>query len=155
MRPGVRIVLLGFALTALLVTVPLSASAGPSNGGASAPTAAGWVNFTWDESGIAGPFDYTTEGAVYLDVTDSFCRGDQFSISDNGVEIGTTTSVPLDPECDDVPFLSTPIMSWKDPTYSKGEFLLEPGSHSLVITAIVNPFGSGGAFFGAWPNPAP
>ena len=155
MRPRVRLTLLGPALAVLLLVFPRGATAAPSNGGPVTPQSAGWVEFQWSEDGIAGPFVYTTDGTLYFDVTDSFCRGDQFSIADNGVVIGTTSSVPIDYECDDLPMLQTPIKSYQDSTYSSGEFVLGPGSHSIVITAIVNYFGGGSGFFGAWESPAP
>jgi hypothetical protein len=155
MRRNIRWLLLGSALAGLLLALPLGAAAAPANGGPNNPSSAGWVTFTWGPDGVAGPFVYSTDGTLYLEVTDSYCKGDQFSISDNGMEIGTTSSVPVDPECDDPPSYSTPIKSYLEPTYSSGEFVLGPGEHSIVITAIVNPFGGGSGYFGAWENPAP
>jgi hypothetical protein len=108
----------------------------------------GWVNWTWDSSGTAGPFKFTTAATTYMIVVDSYCRGDQFAVYDNGEFLGNTTSVPMDPECDDLPARDGPIESFLDPTYSSWEYTLEAGHHVITIVVIVNPFGGGGAYIG-------
>jgi hypothetical protein len=155
MRRTIRWLMLGPALASLLLALPLSASAAPANNGTQDPSSAGWTTFLWDESGVSGPFVFTTQGTLYLEVTDTFCHGDQFSISDNGAEIGTTSSVPPDPDCDDPPYLETPIKSYREPSYSSGEFVLGPGQHSIVINEFTHLFPAGAGYFGAWENPAP
>jgi len=148
---------------AVLLTVALgspsgaSAATGGANGGltpaAANPTTpaivnSGWVDWYWDSNGTGGPFDFTTSSTTYMIVVDSYCRGDQFAVYDNGVFLGNTTSVPEDPECDDLPVRNGPVESFLDPTFSSWEFTLEPGDHSVTFAVIVNPFGSGGAYYG-------
>ena len=137
-------VLVGAAVA--LIATPSGAA--PTNGASPTLVNSGWRGFSWDEGGTAGPFTVTTETTTYLIVVDSYCRGDQFSVSDNGSVIGETSSVPVDPECDDVPFRDGPVESFLDPTYSSAEFTLGPGTHTITLDVIVNPFAGGGAFIG-------
>lgn len=154
MRTRLRFLLVAAAAAALVAAIPAAGSAGPAQRNTGrVPTTAAWQNFQWGSDGVAGPFYYTSAAPLYLEITDSYCRGDQFSIEDNGVDIGDTPAVEIDPDCENP--LSTPILSYKDKTYSSGEFVLAPGSHTVIITAIQNPFGGGGGFIGAWFQPAP
>src|ERR1044072_7614347 len=62
---------------------------------------AGWRNFQWSGAGPVfnseGPFTFSSAASTILKVTDAFCKGDQFAIFDCGVQIGTTSSVPIGP----------------------------------------------------------
>jgi hypothetical protein len=106
----------------------------------------GWFNFTW--TGAGQPFDsqgsitYNSPTATKLTVTDSFCPGDQFTVFDFGVPIGTTNLVSSVGSCT----ISDPDASLASPIYSHGTFTLAPGPHSITIQTITNPFGTGGAF---------
>jgi hypothetical protein len=89
--------------------------------------------FNWE-----GPFTFTSLTTVIVRVTDDFCKGDQFRIYDLGVPIGDTSAVAIG-TCTEV----GPDAAFADPTYSSGSFPLGPGSHSIGIQVIVNPFGGG------------
>jgi hypothetical protein len=87
----------------------------------------------------------TAAAPVVFSVTDAFCRGDRFTISDGGTTLGTTTAVPVDPACGNQ--IEDPAVAFTDPTYSHGTFALSTGSHSVGIVASTSPFGGGGAFY--------
>lgn len=110
---------------------------------------AGWRNFQWFGAGpvfnTEGPFTFSSTAQTILKVTDAFCKGDQFAIFDFGVQIGTTSAVPIGP-CSGPTDTGDPDAAFSDPTYSHGTFPLGPGSHSLTIKVITNPFGAGGAY---------
>lgn len=136
----------------LLVNVgvlALSSVAMAQNGGAAytagdppITVGGGWNIFDF---GVAGPggdsatYTYTSATPTDLLVTDSFLYGDQFAVYDNGVLLGDT-SVP-----GTGPIESDPDASWAEP-YSKGTFLIGPGSQSIVIEPIVSPYTEGGAY---------
>ena len=106
----------------------------------------GWFRFTW--SGAGQPFDlegsitYNSPTATKLTVTDSFCPGDQFTVFDFGVPIGTTNLVSSVGSC----AITDPDASLASPIYTHGTFTLAPGPHSITIQIITNPFAAGGAF---------
>jgi hypothetical protein len=113
-----------------------------------AVNASTWTPFNWESDGrnIEGPFTFSSSRPVLVKLTDAACRGDQFELFDFGVSIGTTPAVPVDQvgECD--PFITDPDIAFQDPSYSHGSFALGPGSHSITIVAITNPFGAGTGF---------
>jgi hypothetical protein len=90
-------------------------------------------------------FTFTSDGSVMLSVTDAGCKGDQFKVFDNGVEIGVTSAPTDDPLCPTQ--INDPDVAFADPTYSHGTFQLGPGDHAITFRTIVNPFGSGQAYF--------
>ena len=107
--------------------------------------------FTWaDFSGTGaavfnreGPFTYESATPTLVNITDAFCRGDVFRIYDFGVPIGDTSSVPVDTSnCSPI----DPNITFDDPTYSRGRFLVGPGAHSITIQTIVNPLSFGAGF---------
>jgi hypothetical protein len=140
---GKRLVLFGILLSALLVAfqAPMAHSAqAPRNSGLTH----GWLDFSWAEDGWSNVISTSFSGPVRLYVADLYCRGDVFDVYDNGVLVGTTSFVPLDPECDDLPWRQNPREAFLDPTYSSGLFELESGDgHDIQLYAVQNPFGSG------------
>jgi len=81
-----------------------------------------WVAFN---AGMAGTFDaeglfkFTSTKRVVLRVTDAFCRGDRYRVLDHGHRIGTTSKVPVDTTCSELPFASTGPEAWHSPGYSR------------------------------------
>ena len=106
----------------------------------------GWVTFQWNGSGqpfdLQGSFTFSSLATTTLTVTDSFCPGDQFTIFDFGVPIGTTNLVPSSNTCS----ITDPDVSLASPIFSHGKFTLAAGAHSITIQTITNPFVTGGAF---------
>ena len=107
----------------------------------------GWVRFTWSGPGqpfdLEGSFTYNSPTATKLTVTDSFCPGDQFTVFDFGVPIGTTNLVSSSNNCG----ITNPDASLTNPIFSHGTFTLAPGAHSITIQTVTNPFPDGGAAF--------
>jgi hypothetical protein len=91
-------------------------------------------------------FTFSSDTPVLLRVTDALCRGDEFRVFDRSFAIFNTTSVPVDPSCDDEPFVGAGPQAWADPSYSKGRFLLQPGHHRVRVQITESPFGAAGAF---------
>jgi hypothetical protein len=129
--------------------------------GATSRTAAPLAFGAWQVFGFAGPGSFNLEGAftfysrtpVLLRVTDGLCRGDRFLVYDHGLPVFRTSQVGTDTSCDDTPYLDMPGAAWKDQSYSKGSFLLEPGSHRVTIQATSSPFGGGDAWLVAIRQP--
>jgi hypothetical protein len=85
---------------------------------------------------------FTTSGAVTLIVTDSFLSGDQFTLLDFGVPIGSTSMPTRGGDC------SNDISAClADNSISHGSFVLGPGDHSIGGTVLLSPSGNGGGFF--------
>lgn len=98
----------------------------------------------------------------YLEVTDAFCPGDRFEITELGQDglgpqvILNTPEVPYNPEvareiCDGFPVqctksTSNPDVAYFDPTWSSGRVLVGAGKHSVVIKPINSPYCSGAGF---------
>jgi hypothetical protein len=111
----------------------------------------GWHSFTWVGGNGApitqNPFTFFYPGFSIVTVTDAFCAGDVFSLTDNGRALGSTSSVPVNAACN-APSNFTPDSAMLERSYShsQGNFILGPGPHALSLRAKVSPFGSGGAF---------
>jgi hypothetical protein len=105
-----------------------------------------WSAFSWGPGqpvySYDGPFTFNNVYNVRVVVTDAFWKGDRFRIYDNGIPLGETSSVPVDANGD----VEDPDVALRDPTYSHGSDRLPPGSHSLSIEVISNPFNGGVAF---------
>ena len=98
----------------------------------------------------------------YLEVTDAFCPGDRFEVTELGqdglapIVILTTPEVPYNPQvahdiCDGFPVqcsksTSDPDVAFNDPTWSSGRVFMGPGKHSVVIKSIKSPYCSGAGF---------
>jgi hypothetical protein len=161
MRRCQRSVLVGLAV-GLVCGLPGAASAIPAPNGTGPASASpavayasiqvdasGWTLFDWGIVGegqpIEEPFTFSSSAPVVVKVTDVLCRGDQFEVFDFGVSIGTTSAVPVQ-ECDTEPFVVDPDVAFGDPSFSHGSFVLRPGSHSITIEVIADPFGFGSGY---------
>ena len=94
---------------------------------------------------IEEPFSFSSSTPVVVKVTDVLCRGDQYEVFEFGVSIGTTAAVPVQ-ECGTEPFVGDPAVAFEDPSFSHGSFVLSPGSHSITIVVIADPFGHGSGY---------
>lgn len=109
-----------------------------------------WVSFTWkdmDDGAIVfdkeGPFEFYSDTPVTLRVTDDFCRGDQFRIYDNGVEVGETFwTEPYAESC----HAMGADNAFAFASMASAIFQLGPGDHSIRIEVIDNPWNSGRAY---------
>ena len=88
------------------------------------------------------PWTFNLATAGTLIVTDGFNSGDQFTLSDSGSVIGSTSAPTAGANCgDDIQVcLATAAIS-------KGTFNLAAGAHSLTGVATLSPFGGGAGFF--------
>ena len=108
-----------------------------------------WTAF---DAGPAGSFDaqglfrFTSDTPVIVRVTDAFCRGDRYRVLDHGHRIGTTSLVPVDTTCSELPFASTGPQGWHAPGYSRIRLVLQPGFHRIRIRSMRSPFGPSTGF---------
>jgi hypothetical protein len=117
------------------------------------PPPANWTQFNWTGGDGApvneNPIAVTAVGPVVFSVTDAFCRGDRFTVSEGATTLGTT-SVPGSTGCTPGD-TEDPAVAFADPTYSSGTFALASGGHSLDIVVSTSPFGGGAAFYSVDP----
>jgi hypothetical protein len=107
-----------------------------------------WQPFFFGPAGSSAtgsPFTFTSSGAAVVTVTDAFCRGDRFTVSDGATTLGTTALVVVDLACTTV--VSDPDVTLADPGYSSGRFVVGTGTHSIGIVASTSPFDGGGTAF--------
>jgi hypothetical protein len=118
------------------------------------PPPANWTSFTWTggdgTTADGSPFAVNAVGPVVFSVTDAFCRGDRFTVSDGATTLGTTSAVAV-MACPSPGDTADPAVAFTDPTYSHGTFALAAGSHSMGIVVSTSPFGSGEAFYSVDP----
>ena len=148
---------LGLAATGLFGAIPSAQAARPTQPNV-LPSAASttsaqklqfgvWTDFEVGETGsVSTAYRFFSPTPVLLRVTDALCRGDEFRVLDHGYPVFDTSTVGTDPSCDDSPFLDTGSAAWLDQSYSKGKFLLGPGSHSIKMRITDSPFGGASAF---------
>jgi hypothetical protein len=160
-KPSSRRRALAVAALAVIGSAPLALTSaaqaspvGDLNGGGSV-TAASTVGlpfgqWTLFEVGKTGSFSdvyrFTSDTPVMLRVTDAYCRGDEFRVLDRGSALFATSTVATDPSCDDQPDVETGGAAWRDASYSKGRFLLQPGHHWVRIQITDSPFSAAGAY---------
>ena len=114
-----------------------------------------WTIFSFGSAGggFQGSFVFSSPHPMLLRVTDGLCRGDRLRVYDRGKAILLTSKVAIDPSCDDIPLVRRPGAAWRDQSYSKGRFLLQPGWHRIQIQAEASPFGGGGGWLKVVPMP--
>jgi len=137
---------LALLLLALLI-LPASAAGAPQR--ARHLPFGQWVAFN---AGMAGTFDaqglfkFTSRQRVALRVTDAFCRGDRYRVLDHGHRKGTTSAVPIDTTCSELPFASTGPEGWNAEGYSRIRLVLQPGFHRIRIRSLRSPVGASTGF---------
>lgn len=140
--------------TPMLVTSAVTTA----SGGTEALLDAGWQKFTTaggvGGTSVEGPYVFDSTKLTKVTVTDAYCHGDAFSVLDDGVSLGDTSTVPEELRtCPPRFYLSDTVRadaSMVDTTFSHGVFYVAPGSHALefVNAAIWNGTDTGSqAFF--------
>lgn len=103
-----------------------------------------WTLFYFQNAGdlvSSNPDSATTEstnffanGPTTINVTDGWLAGDEFTVYDNGVLLGTTSGVNPGPgTCDD------PATCFVDPIYSHGSWKVGAGQNDITLYATVVP----------------
>jgi hypothetical protein len=132
----------------LLAAAMLAISAGVASAATSVTVGGGWLWFL-TQQGVGGvppgsPYTFTAGAPVLVTVTDIFCIGDRFTISDGSTTLGTT-SVPGPLNCS-VPDTGDPDVALADPDYSHGRFAVGSGAHSIGIVHSTAPFGGASGY---------
>ena len=85
----------------------------------------------------APPWTITTITPAVIRIVDGGHQGDMFTVYDNGVLLGETSSTFVDDNhsCagDTTGPGTDPAACWNDPLMSKGTFTLSPGAHSITL----------------------
>ena len=137
-----------FPKSLVLACAVVIAGATATTAGATPVALGTWVPFFFGSTGSTAsgsPFTFTSSGAAVVTVTDAYCRGDRFSVSEGATTLGTTTLVAVDLACNLV--VSDPDVALADPGYSSGRFVVGAGAHSVGIVASTSPFDGGGTAF--------
>jgi hypothetical protein len=90
----------------------------------------------------APPWTFSAPGGALLQVTDAFEAGDRFEIFDFGSSLGLTSAPSGSDDCG-----SDPVVCLATAGVSQGVFSLGTGNHSISITPVSAPSGSGTGFF--------
>jgi hypothetical protein len=131
----------------------LGTAAGPASAGvANSPIVVngGWQDFFFQGLGPAnGPSHFTSTKPTRLKVTDVGCTGERFTVYDNDVRLGTTSSVPAESaaSCDRGGKYGNlgPGKAYASGHFSRGTWTLKPGAHVILIEVITEPFDTPGA----------
>jgi hypothetical protein len=118
-----------------------------STAAAAALTAGTWQFFTFGVTGSTAsgsPFTFSSSTATVVTVTDAFCGGDRFTVSDGATELGTTSVVPVE-GCPGTG-ITDPDLALASPVYSHGFFAVGAGAHSIGVVASTSPYDGGGAY---------
>ena len=110
----------------------------------------------YSNSTVDTNFTFTIAGPAYLNVTDGFLPGDEFSVAEvtgpNPGTLGQTSTVATPgcaPNCNDPNILNNWEGAFGSTTYSWAQFLLGPGTYSIEISAIDSPWSVNGLNQGA------
>ena len=137
-----------FLKSLVLACAIVIAGVAATKAGATPIAVGSWQPFFFGPAGstaTGSPFTFTSSGAAVVTVTDAFCRGDRFTVSDGAPTLGTTALVVVDLACTTV--VSDPDVTLADPGYSSGRFVVGTGAHSIGIVASTSPFDGGGTAF--------
>ncbi|PJF19011.1 hypothetical protein PSACC_01178 [Paramicrosporidium saccamoebae] len=81
---------------------------------------------------------------MVIRIVDLFCIGDVYKVmvvdGDRYRVLGETNSVKSD-NCKTTTV--DPDVAWEDGFWSRGEFVLDPGRHTIVLAAVSSPYGGG------------
>jgi hypothetical protein len=151
-----KMALVSVAALASLAAIPAKADVLTLNGGWDAfyfgGTTPDTFNYFQDINGNALDFTFTLTSSAMLTVADGWWDGDQFTITNNGVSIGNTST----PVFDGAYVGDNWYAGLKDPEFSSRSWVLGPGTYDISGVAIQSPFGygEGGIALGAVPEPA-
>lgn len=107
---------------------------------------AGWAYDQINQVGptVDSPWVYNFPFQTLLSLTDDFVSGDTWTVWEAGNPLMTTAFIGVGPALPPPPGAGD--AAWNNPVYSKGQLLLSPGSHALVVTGD----GTGGVPAGMW-----
>jgi hypothetical protein len=91
-----------FLKSLVLACAVVIAGVAATKAGATAIGVGSWQPFFFGSTGSTAsgsPFTFTSSGAAVVTVTDAFCRGDRFTVSDGTTTLGTTALVVVDLAC--------------------------------------------------------
>jgi hypothetical protein len=94
------------------------------------------------------PFFFSGSGVVT--VLDAYADGDQFSVYDNSIYLGTT-SMPVNDESNCGGNFAD---CYANLSFSRANYSLGTGNHSITIFTTMSPYGGGGALIGLGLEPA-
>lgn len=111
----------------------------------------GWTEFSFGAANTTVPtaFDVDQPAPVVLKITDLMCAGDRFAVFDNGVFIGNTTT-PANGTCTEV--AQDAFTAFTSGNWSMFAQQLPAGNHTITMTVLKSPFGSGTAAIGVSPG---
>lgn len=114
-------------------------------------TSGSYTEFTFAGfgSGASGNA-YTFTGPGVITVLDGFDSGDEFSVFDGTTLLGDTSTPVGGAYCG-----ADTTACYANLDFSRGNFVLGAGPHSINVAAALSPFGVGAAFIGLNVEPAP
>jgi len=110
-----------------------------------------WHKFYWDSAAVSedeygSPLNFSIDisDSYSLYVTDSYIVGDEFSVGSLGVTnaVANNYASYYSPYGDQTKVQA----SYDSGYYSRGEFILGPGSYSISLSVTDNPWETGGAY---------
>jgi len=115
---------------------------GVASGDTPLPVGGGWQSFNWGSGASAPAYEnaktFTLLVPGELDVTDAYQTGDQFAVYNKFTLLGNTLFVPVTGD-----WAGDPDVTFSDPRWSHGSWLLAAGDFSINIYTITNPFDYG------------
>jgi len=130
-------------------TVPIISSAltpvAAATGSACTVSMGGWNSFTFTGVGSTTTLTRTYgAGGGAIDITDAYLTGDIFDISVGGTSCGQTSAAP---NLGRFVWTNNANTAYADARWSSGRFYMAAGTHTITITTIISPWGSGGGFW--------
>lgn len=125
------------ALLLSLLLVPALAGAAPLSATVDGP----FVHFSYPTNGPSpDTISFTSTTPVAVQVTDYNCASAQFTVADNGTNLGTTSTTPYvsQPSCASGVYAATCEAAFSNPAFSQATFALAPGTHTLSFVNTTN-----------------
>ncbi len=140
-----------FAFVLCLLTLGLSAAHATPMPAGTLLTPGTSIQFQFEAAGSpasGNPFVFSGSGIVT--VLDAYADGDQFSVYDNSIYLGTTST----PVSDETSCGSNFANCYANLSFSRGNYSLGTGNHSITIFTTMSPYGGGAALIGLGLEPA-
>jgi hypothetical protein len=103
----------------------------------------GWSELLFGAVGSTVDLNLFAPTQTWLRLTDMFCAGDEFRVSDNGTPLRPTAPATAS-TCE--AFTASPTRAEVGDAWSSGGWLLPAGRHTITIAPSRSPFGGGAAF---------
>jgi hypothetical protein len=103
-----------------------------------------WTEFYFGSTGSEWTLSYSLNlsGETVLTITDGYLSGDQFSVYDSTTYLGDTSVATLGHQVG-----ADYDAAYADPYYSKGQYILAAGAHTIHGWMIESPYGGGTAAY--------